>query len=76
MLATDGSKRLPNAVRRWTSLTIHLPAAVIAEFSRIAGRLGRSRAGLVRESVEVGALTYARTLEERHERESDRGKVA
>jgi hypothetical protein len=60
-----------DAVRRWKSLTLHLPDWLVAEFGRLAADLDRSRIGLVRESLEVAGLAYAQALARRRRSERD-----
>jgi metal-responsive CopG/Arc/MetJ family transcriptional regulator len=62
--------RLPNAVRRWRSITVHLPDWLLAEFTILAKELNVSRSLLVRESLEFGGLGYAQAQARRKREEA------
>lgn len=52
----------PQAIRRWRSVTVHLPGPMLAELSQLARALGVSRVSLIREALESVGLPYARAL--------------
>jgi hypothetical protein len=54
--------RLPDAVRRWKSITVHLPDWLLTEFGEIAKALGMSRVALIRDALLTAGLAYARGL--------------
>jgi metal-responsive CopG/Arc/MetJ family transcriptional regulator len=59
-----------NAVRRWQSITLHLPDWLLSEFTKLAKELNVSRSRLVRESLEFGGLGYAQAQARRKREEA------
>lgn len=76
-LTTDpiqGGRGVLDAIRRWKSITLHLPGWVIDEFSELARVLGKSRVALMRDAMVTAGLAYARGLVKG--KQSEKGEAA
>lgn len=49
-------------VKTWPWVSLNIPPAQLAEFTRLAAASGRSRADLLREVLEQVGLPYARAI--------------
>lgn len=75
-LPTTHARRVPDAIRRWRSLTVHLPTWLIGEYTRLARELNWSRIALIRECLEFAGLPHARALAAKKRRETDAAAAA
>ena len=69
---TRGGRIVQDAVRRWKSITLHLPGWAIDEFADLARVLGTSRVALMRDAMVTAGLAYARGMAKGKQAETEK----